>query len=107
MCTNIMERRPIIGSAREAGGSWFRVDTVNVGFDHPLHIPLEHALTIDFVSEAAGPGARVAVEMTRDSARQLVDALTAALSRGADVEEGDAAAVLAPPRPRSSASSAR
>jgi hypothetical protein len=100
VCTNIMERAEIFGSAKSAGGSWFTVDRVNVGFDHPLHIPLEHALTIDFVNEMAGPGARVAVELTRESARRLVEAITAALDRGVDVEEGGSV----PPRAAGQAS---
>ena len=42
-----------------------------MSYDHPFHIRLEHALNIDFVNEAAGPGARVAVELTPEAARQL------------------------------------
>jgi hypothetical protein len=88
MCTNIMEQATIRGSAKAAGGQWFTVDRITVGFDHPFHIPLEHALTIDFVNEMAGPGARVAVELTRDSALRLAEAINAALERGVDVSEG-------------------
>jgi hypothetical protein len=42
---------------------------------------MEHALNIDFVNEAAGPGARVAVELSPESARELVKAITAALDQ--------------------------
>jgi hypothetical protein len=37
---------------------------------------------IDFVDEAQGPGARVAVELDAASARRLVDAIQAGLARG-------------------------
>ena len=47
---------------------------------------IEHALNIDFVNEAEGLGARVAVELTSESARQLVDLIGAALERGAEVD---------------------
>lgn len=47
--------------------------------DCPYHIELEHALNIDFVNEAKGPGARVAVELTPESARALAQAILAAL----------------------------
>ena len=40
---------------------WFDVRQANVSFDHPFSAALEHALNIDFVNEALGPGARVAV----------------------------------------------
>jgi hypothetical protein len=50
-----------------------------VSCDCPYHIELEHALNIDFVNEAKGPGARVAVELTPESARALAQAILAAL----------------------------
>ena len=43
---------------------------------------MDHALTIDFVNEAKGPGARVAVELSPESARQLIDKIQAALEAG-------------------------
>jgi len=40
---------------------------------------LEHALNIDFINEAEGPSARVAVELTPESARALAKAILATL----------------------------
>ncbi|MEO9256590.1 MAG: DUF6295 family protein, partial [Tepidiformaceae bacterium] len=57
-------------------------DRANVSFDHPFHAPFEHALNIDFVNEAAGPSSRVAVELSRESAERLLEAIRAALDRG-------------------------
>ena len=53
----------------------------NVSYDHPFHAPLEHALNIDFVNEAQGPGVRVAVELGAESARSLVEAIQAVLAQ--------------------------
>ncbi len=39
-----------------------------------------HALNLDFVNEAAGPGARVAVELSLDAARQLVETIQAVMA---------------------------
>jgi len=39
-------------------------------------------LNIDFVNDKMGLGARVAVELSPESARKLVDAILTALSRG-------------------------
>jgi hypothetical protein len=69
----------IEGSGKGASG-WFPVRQANVSYDHPYHVPLEHALNIDFVNEAQGPGARVAVELTVDAARALVDAILSVLA---------------------------
>jgi hypothetical protein len=55
-----------------------------VSYDHPEALALEHAFNIDFVNEAAGPGARVAVELTRDSARALAESILRTL----DASEG-------------------
>jgi len=71
MCTMIANQAKIEGSGKGASG-WFTVRQVNVSYDHPYQMPLEHGVNIDFVDEAQGPGARVAVELTLESARQLV-----------------------------------
>jgi dihydropteroate synthase len=66
------------GCGKSAKG-WFDLSGVNVSYDCPFHIDLDHAVNIDFVNEAKGPGARVAVELTPESARRLVKAILAAL----------------------------
>lgn len=81
MCTWIVERSEISGSGKGAGG-WFPLTHANVYFDHPYHAPYDHTLNIDFVNEAAGPAARVAVELTAESARALVQRILAALDSG-------------------------
>jgi hypothetical protein len=94
MCTYINEKAEIFGSAKGSGG-WISVDTANVYFDHPYHAQLDHALGIDFVNEAAGSPERVAVELSAESARRLVDKILAALAGGAAAHaisrEGDSA----------------
>jgi hypothetical protein len=68
MCTMIVEQAKIAGCGKGAQG-WF-------------------------VNEAEGPGARVAVEMSAESARQLVQAILTALERaeaGGHIEETAAA----------------
>src|SRR4051812_47820955 len=61
MCTMITHQAKIEGRGK-SGQDWFEVREANVSYDHPYDLPLEHALNIDFVNEAQGPGARVAVE---------------------------------------------
>jgi hypothetical protein len=71
MCTMIAERVAIEGSGKGRDG-WFTLRQANVSYDHPFDAPLEHALNIDFVNEEQGPGARVAVELSPEAARELV-----------------------------------
>lgn len=83
MCTGIVESAEVAGSGKGPRG-WFKLEQVNVSYDHPTDASLEHAVNIDFVSPSMGPGARVAVELDSRSARKLVDAILSALSRGKD-----------------------
>ena len=81
MCTMIVEKTEIAGSGKGTQG-WFPLSQVNVSYDHAMHAPVEHALNIDFVNESEGLGARVAVELTPESARELVRVILGALAQG-------------------------
>ncbi len=79
MCTYNTEKIQIEGSGKGAQG-WFPVTDATVYFDHPVHAMAEHTLNIDFRNPAQGPAARVAVELTAESARALAAAIEAALA---------------------------
>jgi hypothetical protein len=81
MCTWIVEKAEISGSGKGPEG-WFPLGQANVCYDHPFHAQMDHALIVDFVNEELGPGARVAVEMTAESARELVQKINAVLESG-------------------------
>jgi Family of unknown function (DUF6295) len=79
MCTYNTEKVEISGSGKGAQG-WFTLTDATVYFDHPVHAMAEHTLNIDFRNPAQGPAARVAVELTAESARALAVAIEAALA---------------------------
>jgi hypothetical protein len=79
MCTYNTEKVEITGSGKGATG-WFSLTDATVYFDHPVHAMAEHTLNIDFLNPAKGPSARVAVELTAESARVLAAAIEAALA---------------------------
>jgi Family of unknown function (DUF6295) len=81
MCTGITESARVTGSGKGPNG-WFKLDQVNVSYDHPYDAQLEHSLNIDFVNEQEGLGARVAVELSPESAKKLIEAIVSALSKG-------------------------
>ena len=80
MCTMIVNNARIDGSGKGANG-WFKVNQVNVSYDHPFSMQLEHAVNLDFVSESQGLAARVAVELSVESARNLVESIQTVLAR--------------------------
>jgi hypothetical protein len=86
MCTSIVEIVSVNGAGK-AGDAWIDLTHAVVAYDHPHHALLEEAITIDFVNRALAPGARVAVELTLESAKALHGALTKALA-DADIVVG-------------------
>jgi hypothetical protein len=79
MCTYNTEQTAVSGSAKGRAG-WVPVTRATVYYDHPVHAAADHALNIDFIDPARGPGDRVALELTAESALALVDAIHAALA---------------------------
>ncbi|MHB2023771.1 MAG: DUF6295 family protein [Mycobacteriales bacterium] len=78
MCTYRTERLTVSASGKGAG-TWRGFTQASVYYDHPVHQPAEHTLNIDLLAPEAGPGARLAVELTPDSARALAAAILATL----------------------------
>jgi len=81
MCTGIVETATVSGSGKGPKG-WFKLDQVNVSYDHSTDAQLENALNIDFVNQREGPGARGAVERSAESARKLAEVILTTLARG-------------------------
>jgi hypothetical protein len=79
MCTYLTEKLDVEGSGKGADG-WFTLSQATVYLDHPQHAPAEHTLNIDFLNPQQGPAARVAVELTAQSARALAAAIESALA---------------------------
>jgi hypothetical protein len=78
MCTYITEIIEVEGAGKGKAG-WFPLTEASVYVDHPVAAQVEHSLNIDFRNPAQGPGARVAVELTAESAEALIRAIRSAL----------------------------
>ena len=85
MCSYITEKAPIFGSAKGRSG-WMHVDMAVIYYDHPNHVPLDHALNVDFVNSKTHE--RVAVELSAASARELIARIQAALDNGESIHLG-------------------
>jgi len=78
MCTYVTEKVAVRGSGRGAA-AWFSVTEASVCWDHPQHTAAEHTLNLDFLNPERGPSARVAIELSEESARRLARAILATL----------------------------
>ena len=79
MCTSIVEVVSAAGAGKGTDG-WFDLTHSVVSYDHPHHALLEEAITVDFMNADLGPAARVAVELTLQSAKELNGALARAIA---------------------------
>lgn len=74
MCTYQTSSVPVAGSGKGAAG-WFALREATVYLDHPVHAMAAHTLNIDFRNPDCGPAARIAVELTAESALALAKAI--------------------------------
>ena len=79
MCSYLTLQLEIDGSAKAPGGRWQAVRQATVYFDHPVHAMAEHTLNLDLTGTPSDPSARIALELTAASARELVAAINRAL----------------------------
>ncbi|MEO7262260.1 MAG: DUF6295 family protein [Jatrophihabitantaceae bacterium] len=79
MCTYNTEHAGITGSGKGRSG-WVALSKATVYFDHPVHAQAEHTLNIDLTGDG-GASDRIAVELTAESARELVAAIERALGK--------------------------
>jgi len=83
MCSYIVEKTSITGSAK-AGGAWTHITNAVVAVDHPSHATLDHALIVDFVNAGRPVSDRVALELSVESARELISCMQSALDAFGD-----------------------
>jgi hypothetical protein len=95
MCTSIVEVVRAEGMAKR-GDAWFELNQTVVAYDHARHANLGDVITLDFTNTALEPGARAAVELTLETARELRAALDRAIA-AAEIEEAELAGRGAPP----------
>jgi hypothetical protein len=79
MCTYSTEHVQLAGSAKGGPGGWRGLGPTTVYFDHPVHAQALHTLNIDFGDPGGEPSGRIALELTAESARELVSAIQRAL----------------------------
>jgi hypothetical protein len=87
MCTSIIEIARAEGMAKR-GDEWFDLTHSVVAYDHARHAQLGDVITLDFYNTRLDPGARAAVELTLETAKELRAALDRAIA-AAEYEEAE------------------
>lgn len=95
MCTGLVQKAKVTGAGKAPDG-WFKLEDVSVTYDCSYHTSMPQGVNIDFFNEKEGPSARVAVELSPQSAMELVHAIMESLY-SAGIDPGEAALGLAPP----------
>jgi Family of unknown function (DUF6295) len=87
MCTSIVEIVRAEGMAKR-GDDWFPLTKAVVAYDHARHAPLADVITLDFINTGLAAGARAAIELTLETAKELRGALDRAIV-AAEFEEAE------------------
>ena len=87
MCTSIIEIAHAEGMAKR-GDEWFDLTHSVVAYDHARHAQFGDVITLDFYNTRLDPGARAAVELTLETAKELRAALDRAIE-AAEYEEAE------------------
>jgi hypothetical protein len=75
MCTYVTIRSAITGSAKGPGSPWTRVSDMSVYLDHPVHALESHTVNVDITGANPDPGARIALELSSESALRLANSI--------------------------------
>jgi hypothetical protein len=78
VCTYATEDVVVRGSGK-AAGAWAPLGRVSVYVDHPYATPLEHTLNIDLFGDSEGRSRQIALELSLESAEELLGAITRAV----------------------------
>jgi hypothetical protein len=78
VCTYLTEEIPVDGSGKGARG-WFEARKAIIYVDHPVHAQYGHTVNIDVLNPELGPSARVALELTEETALALAEAIQQAI----------------------------
>jgi hypothetical protein len=81
VCTYATQRIAVRGSGK-AASRWEPVVSASVYLDHPYATALDHTLNVDLFIDGDARPRHIALELSLESARELVDAMSRALAQG-------------------------
>ena len=81
MCTMISEKADVKGSGKKSN-NWIPLDSCDIYYDHSTYVDCEHSITLSFKNELNPIDSRITVEITPESAKDMMDKIKIALEKG-------------------------
>ena len=81
MCTMISEKVDVKGSGKKTN-NWIPLDSCDIYYDHSTYVDCEHSITLSFKNEMNPIDSRITVEITPESAKDIINKINAALEKG-------------------------
>lgn len=81
MCTMISEKADVKGSGKKTN-NWIPLDSCDIYYDHSTYVDCEHSITLSFKNEMNPIDSRITVEITPESAKDIINKINAALKKG-------------------------
>ena len=81
MCTMIAEKAKVKGSGKKIK-SWIPLDSCDIYYDHSTYVDCEHSITLSFKNDMNPIESRITVEITPESALDIIEKLNIALNKG-------------------------
>ncbi len=81
MCTMISEKANVKGSGKKSN-NWIPLDSCDIYYDHSTYVDCEHSITLSFKNQMNPIDSRITVEITPESAKDMMDKIKIALEKG-------------------------
>ena len=81
MCTMISQKAIVKGSGKKTN-NWIPIDSCDIYYDHSTYVDCEHSITLSFKNEMNPIDSRITVEITAESAQDIIKKINEALKQG-------------------------
>ena len=71
MCTMISQKAIVKGSGKKTN-NWIPIDSCDIYYDHSTYVDCEHSITLSFKNEMNPIDSRITVEITPESAQDII-----------------------------------
>ena len=78
---NDLQKAIVKGSGKKTN-NWIPIDSCDIYYDHSTYVDCEHSITLSFKNEMNPINSRITVEITPESAQDIIKKINEALKQG-------------------------